>query len=71
MWDGICEIKPRFHTQFCSITAVLEVHLSELGFDLDYTVSASDILFAVSLHSQQEISLGSRGGWGLNPCIAG
>lgn len=39
-----------------SIMALLEVHLSELVYDLDNTVSESDILFGVILHSQQEIS---------------
>lgn len=68
-------IKPTFYTHsfaVTSITALLEVHLFELGLDLDYTVSESDILFGVVLHSEQELSKtfwdGERGGY-LHPVL--
>lgn len=50
-------MKPTFYTHsfaVISITALLEIYLSELGFDLDNTVFESDILFGVVLHSQLE-----------------
>lgn len=49
-----------------SIAALLEAHLCELGFDLVYAVSETEILFGVVLYSLQdsETSLG-RAGWAV------
>lgn len=49
-----------------SIAALLEAHLCELGFDLVYAVSETEILFGVVLHSLQKskTSLG-RAGWAV------
>lgn len=48
---------------------LLEVHLCELGFDLEYTVSESYILFGVVLYSYREIKKIGDGGGQLNPVL--